>query len=539
MKGLMRIRNSLSVLLMVLLAVLFLYACGGGGGGGDDQIIPNDDYTAPLITLVAPIDNATDVQNDILIKVSFNEVMNSSTVNATSFIVKDALGFIVPGVITESNTIYIFTPDSDLAYDTIYTVTITTDVTDLANNNLENSYLWSFSTLSLPGATSPLTLNVSTLTDTSVTLNAAFTNPLNYTTTAWFEYGLTDSYGSTTPPVVYAAAATIGHSADLNNLPEKTTYHYRIVTENNDGFFYGDDKTFRTYISPVTLADNLDAPGSLHLHNNELYWIEIYGNSIRKVSVNGGLITTEASTAIGGNNASLEMDMTHLYWGDDDDIWMKPIGTGITSLIASSLPDLGEIKVFSSDLYSRSRGSGGIKKIAIADGSYSTVVPNQTYSISSDAIDASGIYWTHIGDGTISKSAHDGSSMVTIAVGLSFPSSLILEAGKLYWAESGAIKSMSTSGGQITTIAINVSPISNIVKDSTHIYFVDSTFLDGAESAYFMTSVNIITGEVSILTQVDNQSGSVVVDSTSVYWLKGGNHYYPPMGQLRTCAKSY
>ena len=531
------IRKTIYIFIIAVISMQ-LFGCGGGGSS-EAPIIPSDtDKIAPLVTLAVPLDNATDVQLNTSIEVSFNELMNSSTVNTSSFIVKDALGNLVPGVITESNTTYLFNPVSDLEYDASYTVTITTSVTDLANNNLETPYSWSFSTLALPGATSPVSLNVSDLTDTSVTLNGLFTNPSNYTTTAWFEYGLTDSYGSSTPSVVYAAVATIDHSADLINLPDKTTYHYRIVTQNNDGVFYGDDKTFRTYISAVTMADDLDHPSYLHLYNNELYWVEIYSDRVRKISVNGGAATTEASSAMTANSASLEMDMTHLYWGDQYNIWMKPIGTGAVTTVASSLPNVYDLRVYSSDLFVRN--SDGINKIAIAGGSLSTVVSNQTYYISSYEVDASGIYWTHY-DGSINKSALDGSSVVTLAVGLSSPHSLILESGKLYWAESNAIRSMSTSGGQITTIAENVSP-TGMVKDATNIYFAEEA--DYNYGYHNITSVNTSTGEVEVLTMGKGHSSYptvryLVVGDSNIYWLVGGNHYYLPMGQLRKCAKSY
>ena len=526
----------------LVITIIFIQLLGCGGGGSDAVTLNPPppivtDTTPPTVTLIAPLDYAIDVQQDTLIKVSFNELINGSTLNNSSFVVKDAMDNIVPGLITESNTTYTFTPDSTLKFDTSYNVTITTSVTDLADNNLENTYSWVFYTVKVPGPTTPASFDVSNLTDNSVTLNGLFTNPSNYTTTAWFEYGLTDSYGSTTPSAVYAAVATINHSADLISLPDKTIYHYRIVTQNSDGVFYGDDNTFRTYISSVTLADTLDAPTYMHLYNNELYWNEVYGKAIKKISIGGGTVVTEASTSMSPSEVhSFEMDLTHIYFGAQQNIWIKPIGTGASTLITSLAP-LGCCYFTYLD-YLYILTSGGINKIAIADGSVSSIISGQPSYISGMVVDASGIYWSHYINGTINKSAHDGSSTAILAVNLNNPHSLILDAGRLYWAESNAIKSMSTTGGQITTIANNVSPSEisgNMAKDSTHIYFTE---LDEIKS------VEINTGEINILTigqksQHHPHAEHLVADDTHIYWLIGGNHYYPPLGQVRKCVKSY
>ena len=105
--------NRLTKPLLTSLTLLVLSACGGGDG---ETPLPPDS-TAPIVTQTIPLDNDIDVQLGTLIKVSFNELMNSTTVNTSSFIVKDALDNTVHGVITESNTTYLFTPDSALQYD--------------------------------------------------------------------------------------------------------------------------------------------------------------------------------------------------------------------------------------------------------------------------------------------------------------------------------------------------------------------------------------------------------------------------------------
>ena len=97
----------------------------------------------------------------------------------------------------------------------------------------------------IPGYTTPATI-VTGISDTSATLMGSFTNQAGYITTAWFEYGPTRSYGNTTLKTTYAAVGMQTMSATILGLSSKTTYHFRIVTQNLAGTFSGDDKTFST-----------------------------------------------------------------------------------------------------------------------------------------------------------------------------------------------------------------------------------------------------------------------------------------------------
>jgi hypothetical protein len=85
----------------------------------------------------------------------------------------------------------------------------------------------------------------------SVTTGAASlggsVNPNQRASSYHFEYGVTDSYGSSTATKNLAAGnAPVGVSADLGGLTPSTTYHYRVVASNADGSSTGADQTFTT-----------------------------------------------------------------------------------------------------------------------------------------------------------------------------------------------------------------------------------------------------------------------------------------------------
>jgi hypothetical protein len=70
--------------------------------------------------------------------------MNPSTINATTFTVAPG----VMGTVTHdtTNTIFTFTPSSNLASGTVYTATITTGATDTFGNALAANFVWTFTT---------------------------------------------------------------------------------------------------------------------------------------------------------------------------------------------------------------------------------------------------------------------------------------------------------------------------------------------------------------------------------------------------------
>ncbi len=80
-------------------------------------------------------------------------------------------------------------------------------------------------------------------------------NPHGRSTSAWFEYGTSTSYGSKTPvqPVGYGSAdATF--TAVVAGLRSATRYHFRIAAKSDAGTVYGSDASFETTSAPTVAA---------------------------------------------------------------------------------------------------------------------------------------------------------------------------------------------------------------------------------------------------------------------------------------------
>ena len=145
------------------------------------------DITAPLVEGTTPADNATGVTVNALINATFSEPMEGDTISTASFtLVDDASGSEVAGTVGYDTGTWIarFDLESSLAFDTAYTATLTTNVTDVAGNELAEARVWRFTTGSAADITAPFVISMSpadAATDIAVTLGtvtATFNEPM-------------------------------------------------------------------------------------------------------------------------------------------------------------------------------------------------------------------------------------------------------------------------------------------------------------------------------------------------------------------------
>jgi hypothetical protein len=82
--------------------------------------------------------------------------------------------------------------------------------------------------------------------ETTATLNG-IVNPNGLETKYYFEYGTSESYGSTTAEAsAGSGASNVEESKAITGLAAETTYHFRIVASNGAGTTDGKDRTFNT-----------------------------------------------------------------------------------------------------------------------------------------------------------------------------------------------------------------------------------------------------------------------------------------------------
>ncbi|MBI5206187.1 MAG: Ig-like domain-containing protein [Candidatus Firestonebacteria bacterium] len=192
------------------------------------------DTEAPTVSLTSPSNNATGVAVNTRISAAFSELMNASTIDTNTFILKDNGNNTVSGTVTYTGATASFTPSSNLAYNMNYTATLSTGVKDLAGNPMTGDYTWNFTTGDTPDTEAPeiiLTNPSDNAADISVNTKIAvvFSEQINASTintnTFILKYNENDYLSGT---VSYNG--TVAVFTPLSDLTGNTTYTVIIST---------------------------------------------------------------------------------------------------------------------------------------------------------------------------------------------------------------------------------------------------------------------------------------------------------------------
>jgi hypothetical protein len=135
-------KKSIKLIVVSLLLPILVSLCGCSNKE-KNVAIP---YTViPIVISTIPIDMLTDVPVNMCISIIFNEEMDINTITTDTIFIKqnDAL---VAGDVIYIDKVVIFYPEVYFLDNTEYTVTITTDVRDIAGNQLAVEKKWTFIT---------------------------------------------------------------------------------------------------------------------------------------------------------------------------------------------------------------------------------------------------------------------------------------------------------------------------------------------------------------------------------------------------------
>lgn len=113
-----------------------------------------------------------------------------------------------------------------------------------------------------PGA---VTTDPANVTGSSATINGNVTNPHIKAGTAYFEFGTSTAYGQTiTLGAMASGASADPRSSGVTGLSPGVTYHYRIVSTNDDDTAIGADKQFTTpvNVTPEPTPEPVPSPNT-------------------------------------------------------------------------------------------------------------------------------------------------------------------------------------------------------------------------------------------------------------------------------------
>lgn len=103
----------------------------------------------PTVTATDPINNAINVALNQTVTANFSTIMDGSTINTTTFTLKQGTTTI-PGTVSYSGTTASFNPTNSLVIGKVYTATITNGAKNVAGTPLASDYVWKFTTILAP-----------------------------------------------------------------------------------------------------------------------------------------------------------------------------------------------------------------------------------------------------------------------------------------------------------------------------------------------------------------------------------------------------
>ena len=193
------------------------------------------DTTPPQVQNTDPADGTTDVPIDTTVIANFSEAVDPASVTDTTFTVKNTTATIT-GTIVVNDAAVTFTPDTPLAWGTVYTATLFTGITDMAGNALETNYQWSFTTPvnDPPGVTGTSPLDNATDVDINDLIKADFSEPMDASTLTPDSFFISDGTANIDGNISYSDSTIIFTPAAGAIQYNGTTYTATITTAATD-----------------------------------------------------------------------------------------------------------------------------------------------------------------------------------------------------------------------------------------------------------------------------------------------------------------
>ncbi len=188
------------------------------------------DVDPPVVNSTVPAAGASGISVNGIISVTFNEPIDPATITTNTFTVNNG----VIGTISLSGSAAIFTPNTNLAFSTTYTATISSNVRDLAGNAMGVPHTWSFTTGATPDTTPPTVVSTGPVNGESgvvlgATLTAIFSEGMDPTTITSATFTINNGVGGTV-----AFSGTTATFTPNSALTPSTTYTATITTGATD-----------------------------------------------------------------------------------------------------------------------------------------------------------------------------------------------------------------------------------------------------------------------------------------------------------------
>jgi predicted RNA-binding protein with TRAM domain len=227
---------------------------------------------SPMVSSTDPDNNTNNVVLNKLVSVTFNMPMKASTINTTSYTLKQGTTT-VPGTVSYSGTTAIFTPTGLLAANTVYTATVSKTATNLDDTALLSDYVWKFTTGALvaPTVTSTDPINKTIGVSLTKTITADFSMNMDPSTINGTIFTLKQGTTAVAGAVTYSGTTT--SFKPTNTLLEGTVYTatITIAAKSATGIALANDYVWQfttaTLVAPtVTSTDPINNSTGINLN---------------------------------------------------------------------------------------------------------------------------------------------------------------------------------------------------------------------------------------------------------------------------------
>jgi hypothetical protein len=201
---------------LAALLTVFVIGCG------------QETVTVPSVVSTVPANGATNVAVNTPISATFSMAMSATTITTATFTVTGP-GGAVAGAVSYSGMTATFAPSAALAYETVYTATITTGATDLGGTPILGNYVWTFTTIApTPVVVSTIPTNGAVNVSVSQMISATFNEAMNSATISGSTFTVNGPGGAVAGTVAYSGVtATFTATAALSY---STVYTATITT---------------------------------------------------------------------------------------------------------------------------------------------------------------------------------------------------------------------------------------------------------------------------------------------------------------------
>ncbi len=276
------------------------------------------------------------------------------------------------------------------------------------------------------------------------------------------------------PPVVDAAAGpqTLATSAGAPLM--------RLAVDTKNAYFTGYQGGTVSEISLTTgaridLATGRSYPYGIAVDASHVYWTDYEGATLERAPIGGGTVEAIGTTAFPNDLAFVG---AHLYAGTASGVVEVPAAWGAAPPVLVTPGDVQSIAASSSAIVWCSSDHGTISQLAFARAAPLTLASQQTtpmrvavddttaYWVAGEygvdavvsaplgggpttvlsstqnwvvdiAVDASGVYWTDVNLGTVTKLARGATQPIVIAANERGPWAIALDATSVYWTTLG------------------------------------------------------------------------------------------------------